>query len=358
VRARIPNNGELFYRGEPHVYEVPKGSGSNAIFASGIWIAGQVGTSLRVAATRYGPNYEFWPGPLSDTGDSPIDCSIYDRTYSVYRSDIKEYEASGAAPPNLRDWPTGLGAPTLDANGDMIDILSQPLNSRKDRKIDLAAGERPAILGDQSIWWVMNDMGNTHGSTGASPIGLEVHAMAFAFDVAGDVGNATFYKYKLFYKGQVPLTEAFLGIFSDPDLGDAGDDYVGSDTTLGLGYVYNADNFDGSSEGYGTPPPAAGYDFFQGPIVPAPGQTAYVSGVPVPDFKNLKMTTFIYYNNGGGINEDPVTGDDYYNYMNGRWKNGQPLCEGGDGYKGCVGGPTRFSYPGDPVNGAYWSERN
>ncbi|TDI76041.1 MAG: hypothetical protein E2O84_03425, partial [Bacteroidetes bacterium] len=28
VRARILNTGGLFWRGEPHVYEVPKGSGS------------------------------------------------------------------------------------------------------------------------------------------------------------------------------------------------------------------------------------------------------------------------------------------------------------------------------------------
>ena len=32
VRARIFNNGPLFYRGEPHVYEVPKGDSTRAIF--------------------------------------------------------------------------------------------------------------------------------------------------------------------------------------------------------------------------------------------------------------------------------------------------------------------------------------
>ena len=54
-----------------------------------------------------------------------------------------------------------------------------------------------------------------------------------------------------------------LAQWSDPDLGNANDDYVGCDTTLSLGFVYNGDNNDES--GYGAAPPAMGYDFFQGP---------------------------------------------------------------------------------------------
>ena len=62
--------------------------------------------------------------------------------------------------------------------------------------------------------------------------------------------------------------------------------------------------------GYGTPAPAAGYDFFQGPIVPSMGDTAHVSGVPVPDFKNLKMAHFMYYNGGGCVTGgDPSSGE-------------------------------------------------
>ena len=374
VRARILNTGGLFYRGEPHVYEVPKGSGSNAIFASGIWIAGQVDGQLRAAATRYG-EWEFWAGPLDENGNPPVDCSQYDRVYKVGTVDIEAYETTGAASPDLRDWPTGLGAPTLAVPGNGIDDdgdgeideereqiafdVNAPLSQRENRVVDLAAGERPAILGDQTIWWVMNDRGNTHESTDAPPIGLEVHGTAFAFNTAGDIGNTTFYKYNLFYKGNVTLENAYLGIFSDPDLGDFADDYVGSDSTLGLGYVYNSDNEDISGEGYGTPPPAAGYDFFQGPIVPSPGDTAQVSGVKVPDFKNLGMTAFVYYNNGGGVNEDPQTGEDYYNYLQGRWKDGRRIRFGGDGFEtGVTEQETNFMYPGDPETGEGWSEFN
>ena len=37
VRARILNNGNLFWSGDPFVYEVPKGGGVNAIFSASIW---------------------------------------------------------------------------------------------------------------------------------------------------------------------------------------------------------------------------------------------------------------------------------------------------------------------------------
>ena len=179
--------------------------------------------------------------------------------------------------------------------------------------------------------------------------------MAFAFNTSGDIGNTTFYKYDLFYKGTEPLTETYIGLFSDPDLGNFDDDWVGSDTTRGMGFVWNSDNEDEGGDGYGTPAPAAGYDFFQGPIVPSVGDTAFVSGEPRPDFKNLKMTHFVFYNNGGGVTEDPTVGTDYYNYMDGRWKDGKRITLGGNG-RDFSETPTDFMYPGDAATCQFWSE--
>ena len=373
VRARIFNNGNLFWRGSPHVYNVPKGGGVQAIFNSGIWIGGKVDGQLRVAAARYS-NYQFWAGPLDEFGAPPADCAEFDRLYKVSIDDIQDYEATGVITPDLRDWPTGLGAPTyappgngvdddgdgeVDEAGETIFVLNQPLAQRVDRVIDLAGGERPAILGDQSIWWIMNDRGNER--RWSPPIGLEVHATAFAFRTAGDIGNATFYKYDFHYRGNWPFTDVHMAIYSDPDLGNFQDDWVGSDTTLGVGYVWNSDNEDEGSDGYGSPPPAAGYDFLQGPIVPSPGDSAKVSNEWVQDFKNLKMTSFTFYNNGSGVTGQPITALNLYNYMRGRWKDGKCITDGGNGRdwsEDC----TAYMFPGDP--GAsddtcqYWSECN
>ncbi len=354
VRALVMNNGGLFWAGGNNVYEIPKGGGHNAIFASGIWVGGQVAGQLRMAATTYGP-WEFWSGPLNDDGTAPADCSPWDRIWKVSKEDVVSYEATGVAIPDLADWPTGLGAPTLDADGNLIELLDQPLASRVDRKINLGAGERPQILGDQMLWWVMNDRGNSHNNTDTPPIGLEAHGSAFAFNTAGAIGNTTFYKFRLFYRGATALEDAYLGIFSDPDLGAAFDDYVGSDTTLGLGFVYNADNDDDGA--YGANVPASGYDFFQGPLVDSNGVDDDGDGVVDNPGERLSMTAFAYYNNGGGVTGDPQTGPDFYNYMQGRWKDGQRFTFGGNG-RDFSSIPTSFMFPGDPEGGEFWSEIN
>ena len=112
VRARIPNSGSLFYRGEPHVYKVPRFSKSNAIFAGALWVGGMVDGRLHAAATRYGP-WEFWAGPLDDQGNAPIDCATYDRVYSVRRSDLGAFETTGSASNKRCAWQTGMQVQTL-----------------------------------------------------------------------------------------------------------------------------------------------------------------------------------------------------------------------------------------------------
>ncbi len=354
VRAKVLNNGGIVWNGGNPVYEIPKGGGENTIFASGIWLGGTVAGQLRAAATTYGP-WEYWAGPLSDDGTSPSDCSPWDRLWKVSKEDVVAFNGGAPATPDLSDWPTGLGAPTLDANGELIDLLDQPLSSRVDRKINLAAGERPQILGDQMIWWIMNDMGNQHNNTDTPPVGLEVHGTAFAFNSAGALGNTTFYKFRMFYSGSVPLEESYFGIFSDPDLGNFDDDYVGSDTTLGLGFVYNADEND--DDHYGTNVPASGYDFFQGPLVDSNGLDDDEDGEVDEEGERLKMTAFAFYNNGGGVLGDPQTGPDFYNYMRGRWKDGQRFTLGGNG-RDFSTIPTSFMFPGDPEREEFWSEIN
>ncbi len=345
VRARLHNNGMLFFPSS--VYEVPKGSGLHSIYASGIWIGGQVGDELRVAASTYaqfGADYEFFPGPLDEAGSPPADCSPYDRLFKVSRDDIASFEQTGNATDDMRDWPWEDGAPVVDGDG-------------VDDNYNLDGGDLPQVVGDQTIWWVMNDAAGPHLTTLTPPIGLEVQVTAFAFRSADALNNTTFYRYKLIYRGDEPLENTFIGLWSDPDLGQYTDDFVGSDTTLGLGFVYNGDPFDEGGSGYQNNPPALGYDFFQGPLVEDDGVDNNRDGEVDEPGERLKMTRFVYYNNDNTDQGNPADADDFYGYLRGRWKDGSPISFGGDGFGDDLGlGTTNFMFTGDPPS--FWSEDN
>ena len=330
VRVRLFNLGSIGYGNSTAAqYVVPQASGHSPFYAISIWIGGMVGSELRTAGATFN-NFEFWPGPLGPDGRpvNPNDCSEYDRLYKVSRSDIQNYEVTGQAAADLAEWPYDLGAPVIDGDG-------------TEGNYNLAGGDRPDLIGDQAVWWIMNDVGNAHRNTQAAPIGVEVRVHAFAFHRANALGETTFYKYNVTYKGDEPLTDTYFSIFSDPDLGNAPDDFVGADTTLGLGYVYNDNAVD---DVYG-PAPAAGIDFLQGPIS--------------EDGDTLAATSVMYFINGGprGM-ELPRLAQEIYNVQRGLWREGQPLTANWAWYSHADGPITKFAYPGDPVTGAFWSEVN
>jgi hypothetical protein len=168
------------------------------------------------------------------------------------------------------------------------------------------------------------------------------------------VGNATFYRYRLVYRGEAPLEQAYVGFYVDVDLGYGFDDYVGSDTTLGMGFVYNADDNDEGN--YGAVPQALGVSFLQGPpALPDDGLDNDRDGEVDEPGERLGMTAFVYFNNGGGVQGNPSDAEDFYNYMQARWRDGLHITVGGNG-RDFSTTPTNFIFPGDPVTGAFWSE--
>ncbi len=321
VRARLFNTGSLFYSSTASAqYTVPQDFGTSPIFAAGIWVGGLIGGDLRAAGSRYA-QFEFWPGPLNEdaTLPNPTDCSAFDRIFVVSRADVLDYEATGTATPDLAEWPVALGAPVVDGDG-------VPGN------YDLAGGDRPLVYGHQTAFWVMNDVGNEHNETDTEPIGLEVRVSAFSVaDERAALYSGTFYRYELVNRNAAPFTEAHFGFFTDPDLGDAGDDYIGVDSTRSLAFTYNGTNDD---DVYGSPPPAVGYDFLTG----AASHTFFIGGGPP----------------GTG---DPATGAEYYNYLQGLWGNGTEITAFGLGYQ-TPGEVTPWAFYGDPEREEFWSEVN
>ncbi|CAN0064914.1 unnamed protein product, partial [Laminaria digitata] len=341
VRASIYNNGGLFWRGGAPVYQIPKDGDVSAIFAATIWVGGLIEGELRTAATNYG-NWEFWAGPLDENGNPPALCKPYDKVWKISKEDITSFLTTGYTSNNLKNWPWHLGAPVVDGDGD-------PDN------YNLQGGDVPELFGDQRLWWVMNDRGNVHERTETEPIGLEAQGSVHAFNHRGFGGNITFYSYELINKNTAPLTDAYFGLFTDIDLGNFDDDYVGSDSLLHLGYAYNSDNED--EGGYGEAPPAIGFTFFETILADLDGLDNDYDGVFDEPGEKMGASSVMEFYGGGGVTGDPNAASDFYNYMQALWKDGQPVTLGGYG-RHFSNTPTKFSFSGDPVTRSFWSEFN
>lgn len=364
VRARIMNGGDMWWDlvGSA-MYEVPKvteegESRKTALFAGALWIGGyDEGSNLRAAAMTYRQqsSWDFFPGPLTTT-DATIDqseCIKWDKIYQVTRQEIDDFvENNSALTDNILFWPAhGSGnqshylAPFIDENGDM--------------EYDPAQGDYPDVLGDQTLWFVYNDKGGTHTETKALSIGLEIQTQAFAFATNDEINNMTFYQQKIINRSKNKIDKVYFGQWVDADLGYAYDDYVGCDSTRSLGVCYNGDDFDEGVMGYGNNPPSVGVDFFQGPLADKnDGIDNDKDGEVDEDGEEIIMSKFVYYNNDFSTNGNPEEGTDYYYYLTGRFKNGQYMRFGGDGFNDVWENKrVNYMFPDDPRDPyPAWSE--
>ncbi len=354
VRAAIMNGGDMWWDlvGNP-LYEIPKGSGKHSLFAGALWFGGlDEGGNLHVAAMTYRQSgVDFWPGPL-DTVTVSTDatvCAAYDKIWKIDAGEVDNFINTGTPSATISDWP----AHPIFSDKNHSYYLAPFVDVDGDGTYNPSAGDYPDILGDQALWFVYNDKGNIHTETEGEPVGVEIRAMAFAFATTGDINNMTFYKYTIINRATSVLEKAYLGQWVDPDLGNFQDDYVGCDTTRGLGICYNGDDND---EVYGPNPPAVGVDFFEGPLAdPNDGIDNDKDGVVDEPGEKIIMSKFVYYNNDFTDQGNPEEAQHFYNYLQGLWKNGDCIKYGGDGFN--VTGPcTKYMFPSDPRDPSGWSE--
>jgi len=281
----------------------PKGSTQTAVFAAGTWVGALVNGQVRVALGEY--SQEYVPGPMMNGTYQPDQLRF--RSYKILRGNTTSQD--------YLEWPVQDGAP-LDGAGN------------------------PLLLGDATIWSVFNDADparHTNDAGSTAPLGLEIQQTTFAYNRSGGLGNIIFVKLKLRNRGSNQLNQVYASLWSDPDLGGFTDDLVGCDTTLALGYCYNATNQD---QQYGASPPAVGFQLLQGPTVPGPG------GVT----DTLGMTAFGKYING----TDPTSEIETYNILRGLNTDGTAVHE----FDNPAFPITRFQLTGNPVSGSGWLDSN
>ncbi len=321
----------------------PKGTTKTSVFTSGLWVIGKHATTgqLRTAVMDYSSEYQ--PGKIlttfNTTTNSPS--AADDPNKEIY----KLYKVTrGIKSPDQQQWPAHLGAPFKDVNN----------NGVYDAGID-----DPVVWGHQQLWSVSNDADSTiHRSTGMTPpIGLELQSTYFGYSVAGPLNNTVFLRYTIINKSDADYDNVYLSYFADIDLGDANDDMAAVDTIRSLAYVYNADNDDAGSSGYGSTPPATGFMLLQGPKVGTGNinDSAFYRGKKIHGYKNLSMTSHAVYIGGSVWNDPPLGSPSFvntaYNYQQGLiGPTGQPYIDVTTNL------PSKFVFPGDPITQSGWTQ--
>ncbi|MBR3783916.1 MAG: hypothetical protein IKJ78_05595 [Bacteroidales bacterium] len=334
VRTQINGYGNMWYDGSIAKYFVPKSGNASPLYCAALWIGGtDVNDQLRLAALRFGQNGDdYWPGPIKVNGTASTDlpvCNAYDKHWIITKAEVMalkshfSYDTGNRVtlinPEHLQEDITDVIAnwPAKGDGDDLTDFLAPFYDADGDLEYNPASGDYPyydfdnklcprtlkaewgdayidhvtptmeddagivsggllsdqVLKGDQTIWWVFNDMGNTHTESGGLPIGIEIRAQAFAFATNDEINNMTFYSYEIINRSTYELRETYFSQWVDPDLGNARDDYVGCDVRRGLGYCYNGTKTDLAGAGsYSGIPPAVGIDFFQGPYMDPDGK--------------------------------------------------------------------------------------
>ncbi|MCB0482639.1 MAG: T9SS type A sorting domain-containing protein [Flavobacteriales bacterium] len=339
INAGINANGRLFttpYSTFKAQFEVPKGDSTHAIFQSNLWVSAKDNSGkLYVAAEKYtgadfysgtvNTNFTKYRSPITKINQSEIDNHIANHTQTGYK-----------LPDNIKYWPAN-GDSTLGESKDLAPFVDDNINGYYDPE----NGDYPWIKGDQAVYFIYNDMADTHSASGGVPIGLEIHGMVYGWNKPNDTAlhNTVFIDYTLINRATRDYDSVKVGQFVDFDLGCPQDDYIGCDSLHNTIFIYNGDSIDedcNGVKGFGANPPVVAMKYLSD-----------------------SLNSFAYFNNNQSVNGDPNIASEYHNYLHAKWKDTTDLVYGGTGHISSGGTfKTKYMFTGDPANGTGWTEQS
>ena len=387
--------------------EFPKGSGVGDIYQEGIVFGGFVNDGLYTNTLRVTGNTYFQgmqPGAMNSDGtydpndagassarafkvrsdmpptiesdptkwaDLTSDAAAYNMTPQASVTDAMKSQVASQYFADWKEWPAAKGAPWY------VDTVKQIRYNTATETYDYTnPHDIPGIPGaSQTMWYVCNDANpNVTAQFGGSPpIGMEQQTCLWSYASSTPLNNIVFKQVKLIYKGNpgspstATIDSMYVVQWADPDDGDAGDDYAGSDSTLNLNYVYNSTTIDSKYAGVGLPCPAVGYVFLQGPSY----KTGAATDSAVHDFgwktgykyfNERPLTSAVYFAAGTSISDpDNATyagTQQWFNLMRGdlprpAYPAGTPFYTS-SGYASSHGIVTQYALSGDPTTGSGW----
>lgn len=229
----------------------------STIFNSSLWVASEEGSAV---SYFFQDGNDFYPGPVRLDGTTDMETARrFSRVWHLTREQIDYHiahcgEAGYTIPDDIMTWP---------GNGPegYADQLAPYYDADSNGRYDARAGDYPIIRGDECVFSIFNDATGVHFQSQGAPLGLEVHSMTYAFNEPENMAlwNTVFQHYDIYNRSAADLTNTYLGMWTDFDIGYAWDDFVGCDVRRGMFYAYN-----------GMPTDTPGMGSFQG-TTPAQG---------------------------------------------------------------------------------------
>ena len=346
VSAYISDVGTYFFNfsNSSQGYEVPKGSGINAIYSTQFWFAGKNVTNeiLFVQGGTPSQGTDLFNGPIS--GPGTYDTQQYldlweDSMWEFCQSEIDAYrlwwacdngvltpaECQNVNPPSFEimnkiySWP---------AHGDVAlgqaYFLAPYFDYNFDGQYKPQDGDYPLIKGCCATYMIQNDAAHSHSYTNTDSLGIEIHTMFYQYKTSDYLNDVTFVELKAFNRSTNNYSEFTHSIIVEADLGNYSDDYFGCDSLSNCMFFYNGDNNDennGFNLGYGIDPPAIGVVSLE-----------------------KEMTSCVAFNSGSSIMAN--------------WNLMQGLDVNGNSWVDPNLNTTSFVYSGNPNDPSEWSAYN
>jgi len=328
--------------------EFPKGTGKTLVYQSGFLWGGKINGDIHVSGSTFRQGLQ--GGKILDEG-SPQ--NLENPSVRVFRvrpdynsanlfsetedESLSENEIRSQYKMDWEEWPADFGAPFNDIDND----------GNYNPDIDI-----PGVPGaDQTLWYVANDFDPVICRTfaGSDPMNIEIQVTIWGYkNTSIPYDNVIFKKYKLINKNGLKVEDMYISQWADPDVGGAGDDFVGCDSLLNLIFSYNSDDNDSK---YGNVPAASGYLLLQGPkTIGDINDQATFDDRLILGYKNIPMTTSYFTFNGmNSFNPHGILFLEYYNSFRGR------ISTTGVPYINPINEKTTmFTLSGDPLKQTGW----
>jgi hypothetical protein len=355
---------------------MPANDSAGTIFAACPWICGtnDQGELLLTSQYFFSDVHSWFYGPLTqNTTANSAYSESFNYVWNIKQNEINTHVAYFESLQNGTTatlFPNGYTIPadflSWPAHGDVTlgyDFNLAPFHDYNgDNLYNPQDGDYPTICGDECLYLIINDIGN-------SPIpkmGNQVEMWIYAFDTANipAVNNTFFAKFKFTNKSNQTYYNTRISQMNDLDIGNAFNDYSATDVAYGAVYAYTGTASDYSLSGapsYGDIPTIESMLLLRGPLLDADlidnanynnvlaealnsyGERGFGFGDGIVDNERSGLAGSVNYINSS----NPILGEPsgsypsaYYNLMQGKH------IDGSDVLHPTTGNPVTYWAPG------------